>query len=134
MTPEEFVMVCEDYEEFQSIYDGMKGDFINVILILKKLRAQKSLYKFQENMKQGKVYCCKYYGHTFTIKEFIGVVDPREKVDINTITVTSAELITPEIEVDVYNKLNEPLIKKIPYDGIFEYIDPKTINPQEYEF
>ena len=34
MTPEEFVKVCEDYEEFLSVYNGMKGDFINVILML----------------------------------------------------------------------------------------------------
>ena len=134
MTPEEFVMVCEDYEEFLSIYNGMKGDFINVILMLNYLKAKKHFYKLQEEMKNGKTYYFKSYGHTFMVKKFIEVIDPRKTMDINNYNVTTAQLTVPEIVVEVHNKINEPLRKKVPYNGIYEYIDLEKIDPKEYEF
>ena len=134
MTPEEFVKLSNEYQEQISICNGLKYDFIESILKKKYIQSQLLVYKLQEKMKQGKKFYFKWYGNTITINQIVGALNPLIKMRIDEVNVQKVELFNVEIKVEFIDKYGDKQWRDIPSNGIFEHVDPESIDPSEYEF
>lgn len=134
MTPEEFVKLSNEYQEMTSICDGLKYDFIESILKKKYIWAQMTVYRLQQKMKDGKQFCFKWYGNIIIINQIVGAQNPLIKTKIEDLSIHKIECFNVEIKVEFIDKYGNKQWRDIPVNGIWEYIDPQNIDPNEYEF
>ena len=135
MTPEEFVKVCEDFNELKSVQNGLKYDLAINILKTKYTQTQMYFYKIQEGMKNGKQYNFSLYRKSYFIKNLVKVINPITESGIcNNLSIFRAESYNGEIIVEYENKNGEIKTHQVPYNSIKEYVDPESIDPKEYKF
>lgn len=133
MTPEEYVKLSDDYQEITSICDGLNHELVSALLKKKYIKAQMTGYKLQKQLEQGKQFGFKYYGNTIIIENIIGAVTPFTKENTN-LNINAAERFIVKIKVEYTDTNGNKQYRNIPVNGIYEYVDPASINPNEYQF
>ena len=134
MTPEEFVKLSDEYQEINSICNGLKYDLIESILKKKYIWTQMAVHKLQQKMKDGKQFCFKWYGNTIIINQIVGAQNPFIKTKIEDLSVQKADCFNVEVKVEFIDKYGNKQWRDIPVNEIYEHVDPKKIDPNEYEF
>lgn len=127
------IFLKSELKQSREKYKKLVEETIREHLHKKFIHAQIHMYKVNDGLKHGKEYRAKYYGQNLKIKNCIMVIDPLTQYSIDKLNLSSMESIEPKMSVMI--ETNKGLVKKdITYYAVKEYINPETINPNEYEF
>lgn len=127
--------LSSNLKEEREEYDKLVHRVIDKFLYKRELKAKIHMFKIKKNMLNGKKYHTRYYGKDIMIEDVIGVHwDKQTEATKHLLNLSSMESCYPRIKCVVENELGEFIEKSFIYYNIKEYIDPDSINPEDYKF
>lgn len=134
MTPEEYKKTVDKYHEVISTCDELRHVLIETLLKQKYIRAQLFVHNLQNKIDGGKKFYFKWYGNMSIIENVVDAVNPLTKVKVEDLSIQKTETFNAEIKVEYIDKYGHKQYRDIPMNGIYEFVDSKTIDSSEYEF